>query len=777
MGGNGPVRLTWTGPAADEGRVDLFSENSESALEAALAPGGVRSVFQPIVELDTGRVVAYEALARGPQGPLERPDLLFAAARAAGRLAELDELCRAAAFRGAVEQGLLAPLTVFVNVEPEVLDSAPLDDLLAIAEGAPRNLRIVMEITERALAARPAELLRTVERVRSLGWGVAVDDVGADSMSLAFLPLLSPDVIKLDLSLVQNRPGPAIAEIMNAVNAHAERTGALVLAEGIETEEHLATARALGATLGQGWLFGRPGPGAASGLPSGELVLAAAPAPAAVDISPFACLPGEVPLRRSVKSLLIELSKQLEREAMRLGETCVVASTFQEAKHFTPSTIQRYRDLVERTGFVCALGEDLPAEPLPGVRGATLDPSDPVRGEWDVVVLSPHFSAALLARDLGDDGPDLDRTFEYALTYDRDTVIRAAHALLTRVVPRTVAELPAAPQRPELPSVVVTSTPDRVHLGADGDSLLRSALAATTSGVTIADMRLPDQPLIYVNDAFESLAGLSRDDVLGRNCRFLQSPDADPAAVARIRAAIDRGEEIRETVLNLRGTDREPWWNEIHLAPVFDADGVLVQYIGVQHDVTARVLAERALLQERDRNRAFLDRIEELAYTDPLTGLPNRRRLEERVETALWDARSGSDTVALLFVDLDGFKAVNDELGHAAGDELLQAVARTLRTRLRRGDLLARLGGDEFLVALTGLAPESAAAEARRVADALSATVAVPMPAAGREVTVGASVGVAVYPADGEEFGALLHRADMDMYARKTTARELVSRR
>jgi len=777
MGGKRPVGLSPNGPPADGGHVDLFSENSESALEAALAPGGVRSVFQPIVELDTGRVVAYEALARGPQGPLERPDLLFAAARAAGRLAELDELCRAAAFRGAVEQGLLAPLTVFVNVEPEVLDSAPIDDLLAIAEGAPRDLRIVLEITERALSARPAELLRTVERVRSLGWSVAVDDVGADSMSLAFLPLLAPDVIKLDLSLVQDRPGPAIAEIMNAVNAHAERTGALVLAEGIETEEHLATARALGATLGQGWLFGRPGPGAAPGLPSGELALAAAPATAPVDVSPFACLPGEVPLRRSVKSLLIELSKQLEREAMRLGETCVVAATFQEARHFTPSTIQRYRDLVERTGFVCALGEDLPAEPLPGVRGATLDPSDPVRGEWDVVVLSPHFSAALLARDLGDDGPDLDRAFEYALTYDRDTVIRAAHALLTRVVPRTGAELPAAPEHPAPTSVVVPAAPDRLHLGADGDALLRSALAATSSGVTISDMRLPDQPLIYVNDAFESLAGLPRADVLGRNCRFLQSPDADPAVVARIRAAIDRGEKCRETVLNVRGPDREPWWNEVHLAPVFDADGVLVQYIGVQHDVTARVVAERALLQERDRNRAFLHRIEELAYTDPLTGLPNRRRLEERVETALWDARSGSDTVALLFVDLDDFKAVNDELGHAAGDELLQAVARALRTRLRRGDLLARLGGDEFLVALTGLAPESAAAEARRVADELSATVAVPMPAAGREITVGASVGVAVYPADGEEFGALLHSADMDMYARKTTAPGLASRR
>jgi diguanylate cyclase (GGDEF)-like protein len=189
------------------------------------------------------------------------------------------------------------------------------------------------------------------------------------------------------------------------------------------------------------------------------------------------------------------------------------------------------------------------------------------------------------------------------------------------------------------------------------------------------------------------------------------------------------------------------------------------------------VEAERALIQERDRNRACLTRIEELAYTDPLTGLPNRRRLEEQVETAIWDARSGTDTLALLFVDLDGFKAVNDGLGHAAGDELLQIVARTLRARLRRGDLLARLGGDEFLVALTGLAPESAAAEARRVADELAAAVGSCVELAGREVAVGASVGVGVYPRDGEEFAGLLHSADVDMYARKTAARGLATAR
>ncbi|MEJ5868553.1 diguanylate cyclase [Pseudokineococcus sp. 5B2Z-1] len=735
--------------------------------------GGVRSVFQPIVDLDSGRVVAYEALARGPRGSeLERPDHLFAAARAQGLLAELDAACREAAFRGALEQQLLAPLTLFVNVEPEVLDSAPLDDLLAIAADAPGDLRVVVEITERALAHRPAELLRTVDRVREIGWGIALDDVGADALSLAFMPLLRPDVVKLDLRLVQERPGPAVAQIMNAVNAYAESSGALVLAEGIEDERHLRVGRALGARLGQGWLFGRPAPGPAPAFEVGELVL---PPRAAVDLaatSPFALLQAHHELRRSPKQLLIELSKQLEREALRLGETAVVASTFQEAKHFTPATAARYRDLVERTGFVCALGEGLPEEPIPGLRGTTLAADDAVRGEWDVVVLGPHFSAALLARDLGDTGPDAQRTFEYALTYERATVVDAARCLLSRVVPREAVPVPTgAEQRASVAADAGTAGPARspgeVRTTPAGEALLHRALAATTSGVTIADMRRPDQPLVYANKAFEQLSGIAVEDVLGRNCRFLQGEDTDPGVVDAIRAAIRAGQEWRGTLLNHRGPERAPWWNEIYLAPVLGADGKVLQYIGVQNDVTARVEAQRALETERDRARALVEQVERLAYTDPLTGLKNRRRLEERVEAALWDARLAGHAVALLFCDLDGFKAVNDEHGHAVGDELLVALARRIREAIRRTDLLARLGGDEFLVALPALDPETAEEDARRVAAAVSAAVVRPVDLGGREVAVGASIGIGLTPRDGTTFGELLHEADQRMYAAK----------
>ncbi|MGY6501548.1 MAG: sensor domain-containing phosphodiesterase [Acidimicrobiales bacterium] len=413
---------------------------TSSELDQILGDRAIRSVYQPLVELDTATVIGFEALARGPEGStLERPDLLFAEARRTGRLVDLDLACRAAALRGALEGGLSPHLNLFVNMEPDAAHAPPSEELLELVRTASTELRVVVEVTERSLVANPAELLKVLAEVRQLGWGVALDDVGADIASLALMPLLRPDVIKLDLRLVQQQPDREIAAIVGAVSAHAERTGALVLAEGLETADHVDTARALGATLGQGWHFARPAP-----LPSTMPEISSFPCQLGLPIigrplpeppsSTVDAAQGDGPLRRSTKPLLLEMSWHLERQALEMGEHAVILGAFQTADRFTPATHGRYADLAGRAAFVGALGVGIDRDPAPGVRGGDLADDDPLVDEWAVAVIGPHFAAALAARDLHDDGPDHERRFDYVITYDRDRARAVAGSMMQRIV-------------------------------------------------------------------------------------------------------------------------------------------------------------------------------------------------------------------------------------------------------------------------------------------------------------------------------------------------------
>ena len=149
-------------------------------------------------------------------------------------------------------------LALFVNVEPATIDTGALQLLGDLVQALPDQPQMVLEVTERSLVSRPAELLRAARLVRAMGWRIALDDVGADDQSLTFLALLRPDIIKLDMHLIHDRPSRAVAAVVDAVNAQAERTGAVVVAEGIETDRHHAAALAMGATLGQGYHYGRP---------------------------------------------------------------------------------------------------------------------------------------------------------------------------------------------------------------------------------------------------------------------------------------------------------------------------------------------------------------------------------------------------------------------------------------------------------------------------------------------------------------------------------------
>jgi EAL domain-containing protein (putative c-di-GMP-specific phosphodiesterase class I)/DICT domain-containing protein len=406
--------------------------------ERILATRDVRSHFQPIVELRTGEPVGFEALARGPHNsPLQMPDLLFATARETGRLGELDRLCQQRALEGVLASDLRAPLGIFINVEPAAIGPIGLPTAL-LRRLRERGLRLIVELTERALTEDPARLLALADWARSMGWGVALDDVGADPASLALMPFLRPDIVKLDLRLVQQRPDESVAEIMTAVTAYAEQNGATVLAEGIETPQHAALARGLGASLGQGWMFGRPGP-----LPE-QVAAAARPLvlrgvdEKPLSRSPYAVAAKRRPAQRGPKSLLIAVSKLLERQGAELGELAVVVAAFEEKRFFTPASGRRYQRLAASAAFVGALGAGLPVEPVPGVRGADLESDDPVLGEWDIAVVGPHFAAALVGRDLGSDGADEDRPFDFVLTYERDLVLEISRSLMSRLLPQQV---------------------------------------------------------------------------------------------------------------------------------------------------------------------------------------------------------------------------------------------------------------------------------------------------------------------------------------------------
>ena len=417
---------------------------ARAVIDLALDAELLVPAFQPIVELQSGDVVGYEALARW-EAPGLGPGTAFDAARAAGRLAELDWACRLAALRAALDADLGAGHSLFVNVEPETLGAPPPPAARAVLDEAARRLRVVVEFTERALTHRPADLLRVIDRVRGMGWGVALDDVGAAPESLALLPFVAPDVIKLDLSLVQRRPSVEQGHILAAVMAHAERTGASVLAEGVETGAHRDQAFALGATYGQGWYFGRPArlgtPGAAS-----ERVPFIRP-PGIPPRTPFDLVVRSSRLRRGRKAVLLAMSRHLEELGLNHGTPRVVLGAFQTADRFTAASAARYAKLADVSPLVAAFGAGLGTEPAPGVHGAALDAADPLVGEWTVVVVGATYAGALIARDVGDHGPDLDRRYDFVVTHDRDTVLSAARSLLTRIAPSvtTVAGAPSGP--------------------------------------------------------------------------------------------------------------------------------------------------------------------------------------------------------------------------------------------------------------------------------------------------------------------------------------------
>ncbi|MFI8566044.1 EAL domain-containing protein [Rhodococcus sp. NPDC078407] len=399
----------------------------------------ITSVYQPIVVLDDRAVVGYEALVRSSgDGPSVAPPELLRAAREQGVTAEFDWRCRTSAIQGAVEAGYPAELALFVNAEPTALDAPPPGDCLPLLAEAAR-LSVTVEITERDLMGDPAGLLRAAEHARNMGWRVAIDDVGADSSSLALIPLLRPDVIKLDMALVQGRSTDETAAIVAAVAAEAERTGALVLAEGIESELHENYARSMGAVLGQGYLYGAPGPLPAFGESAHPVhaveLDATVTVRAPVAVTPFGLTHGSGVRRHADASLLEAIENSVLSSAFGSGSSTVVLATLSTSTGLSAARAAIYDDLVARTALT-AVFDSQPAPAGHRFRTVVVGTDEPLAMERSIVIVAPMSSVALIAVERGTT-PEGTTLYDYRLTYDRDVVLDAATVLLRRIPARS----------------------------------------------------------------------------------------------------------------------------------------------------------------------------------------------------------------------------------------------------------------------------------------------------------------------------------------------------
>lgn len=408
--------------------------------------------------------------------------------------------------------------------------------------------------------------------------------------------------------------------------------------------------------------------------------------------------------------------------------------------------------------------------------------------------------------------------------------------------------------------------------------LMERAIAASSNGIVLTDANQFDNPIIYVNPAFEAITGYSADEVMGRNCRFLQGSDPRQPEMEELRKALQEQRECSITLRNYR-KDGTLFWNELHISPVFDETGDLTHFVGIQTDITQRKQAEAALRHSeqqlhsilhslsdivwsasvsgteflyinpmvekvygrpvadfvnnpglwlemvhpddrewvkaesnavlergrkdleyriiradgevrwlRDRCYVICDissktmrldgiatditerkQIEEQlahnAYHDALTGLPNRLLFVDRLQQVLArHQRYPKEQFAVLFLDLDRFKVINDSLGHLVGDQLLIEIAKRIQSCLRLGDTVARLGGDEFTILLDSIHHVD---DAIAVAERIQAAIQIPLCLNHHEIFTTASIGIALNEVRDMQPEELLRNADTALYQAK----------
>jgi diguanylate cyclase (GGDEF)-like protein/PAS domain S-box-containing protein len=259
----------------------------------------------------------------------------------------------------------------------------------------------------------------------------------------------------------------------------------------------------------------------------------------------------------------------------------------------------------------------------------------------------------------------------------------------------------------------------------------------------------PDTTIVSVNAAFSEVTGYTEDEVIGKRPSMLRSERQDKTFYAHMWHEIKQFGQWQGDIWN-RNRQGEDYLERLSIAAVDDDKGEISHYVGIFSDITAEKESEERLLY--------------LAHYDQLTRLPNRLLFNDRLQQAIAQAERNKMEVAVMFLDLDGFKSINDTLGHNSGDDLLRQVAQRLTACLRATDTVARFGGDEFTIVIASIEDRD---DVIRVAQKITREIAKPYDIDGTAASITTSIGISFYPNDGKEPSVLIHRADNAMYHAK----------
>ncbi|WP_024643964.1 putative bifunctional diguanylate cyclase/phosphodiesterase [Pseudomonas syringae] len=313
--------------------------------------------------------------------------------------------------------------------------------------------------------------------------------------------------------------------------------------------------------------------------------------------------------------------------------------------------------------------------------------------------------------------------------------------------------------------------------------LLESVVINANDAILITEAEpidLPGPRIVYCNPAFLAITGFTEEEVIGRTPRILQCEDTSRATLDVIREALSHWKPVEVELLNTR-KDGSQFWVELSIVPVANEKGWFTHWVSVQRDITERKesqqLTQRARL-EREEKLALQSRLEEreriseeltyIAFHDELTSLFNRAYLMDELTKVFENVDPKYERATVLFLDLDGFKVVNDSMGHLAGDQLLKRVANRLQTCVRSNDVLARIGGDEFAILLVGKdQPETAIKMANRIVSQLQTAIQIE----GQDIFISCSIGIVTAGESHTKPEELLRDADVAMYSAKKQGR------